>query len=86
MKKRLFSLLVASLMVIAAMADGQAKYVFYFIGDGMGVNQINVTETYLAALKGRIGIERILMSEFPVVGLVNTYSATNPHPHTSSDK
>lgn len=77
MKKRLFSLFVATLMVIAAMADGQAKYVFYFIGDGMGVNQINVTETYLAALKGRIGIERILMSEFPVVGLVNTYSATN---------
>lgn len=65
------------LFVLAAMAEGQAKYVFYFIGDGMGVNQINVTETYLAALKGRIGIEPILMSEFPVVGLVNTYSATN---------
>ena len=53
------------------------KYVFYFIGDGMGVNQINVTETYLAALKGKIGFEPILMSSFPVVGLVNTYSATN---------
>ena len=43
----------------------------------MGVNQINVTETYLAALKGKIGYEPILMSNFPVVGLVNTYSATN---------
>ena len=59
------------------MAEGQVKYVFYFIGDGMGVNQINVTETYLAALKGKIGIEPILMSSLPVVGLVNTYSATN---------
>ena len=55
----------------------QVKYVFYFIGDGMGVNQINVTETYLAALKGKIGFEPILMASFPVVGLVNTYSATN---------
>lgn len=77
MKKRFLSLLVATLIAITALAEGQVKYVFYFIGDGMGVNQINVTETYLAALKGRIGIEPILMSEFPVVGLVNTYSATN---------
>ena len=77
MKKRFLSLFVATLIAITALAEGQVKYVFYFIGDGMGVNQINVTETYLAALKGRIGIEPILMSEFPVVGLVNTYSATN---------
>lgn len=77
MKKRIFSLFAATLFVLTAMAESQVKYVFYFIGDGMGVNQINVTETYLAALKGRIGFEPILMSEFPVVGLVNTYSATN---------
>ena len=77
MKKRSFSLLLVLTVALAAMAQGQVKYVFYFIGDGMGVNQINVTETYLAALKGRIGIEPILMSSFPVVGVVNTYSATN---------
>ena len=77
MRNRFLSLFVVSLMAMAAMAEGQVKYVFYFIGDGMGVNQINVTETYLAALKGKIGFEPILMSSFPVVGLVNTYSATN---------
>lgn len=77
MKNRLLSLLITALMTIAAMAEGQVKYVFYFIGDGMGVNQINVTETYLAALKGKIGIEPIVMSSFPVVGMVNTYSALN---------
>lgn len=33
----------------------QAKYVFYFIGDGMGVNQVNGTEMYLAEQEGRIG-------------------------------
>ena len=77
MKNRVLSLLVAAMVAVAAMAESQVKYVFYFIGDGMGVNQINVTETYLAALKGRIGFEPILMSSFPVVGLVNTYSALN---------
>jgi len=77
MRNRLFSLLLTVCLAVAAMAESQVKYVFYFIGDGMGVNQINVTETYLAALKGKIGIEPILMSSFPVVGLVNTYSATN---------
>ncbi len=75
MKHRLLSCLLATLIALTASAE--VKYVFYFIGDGMGVNQINVTETYQAALKGKIGIEPILMASFPVVGLVNTYSATN---------
>lgn len=77
MIRRTLSLIVATLFALSALAEGQVKYVFYFIGDGMGVNQINVTETYLAALMGKIGYEPILMSNFPVVGLVNTYSATN---------
>ena len=77
MRKRYLSSLLVCLVTLAAMAESQVKYVFYFIGDGMGVNQINVTETYLAALKGKIGYEPILMASFPVVGMVNTYSATN---------
>ena len=77
MKQRFFSCLLVAMLALGAMAQGQVKYVFYFIGDGMGVNQINVTETYLAAIKGKIGIEPILMSSLPVVGMVNTYSATN---------
>lgn len=68
---------MTAVFAVAVMAQGKVKYVFYFIGDGMGVNQVNVTETYLAALKGHIGFEPILMSSFPVVGLVNTYSGTN---------
>ena len=75
--KKYLSLFLLSVIALGMQAQGQVKYVFYFIGDGMGVNQINVTETYLAALKGRIGFEPITMSEFPVVGLVNTYSAVN---------
>ena len=65
------------LIAITSFAEGRAKYVFYFIGDGMGVNQVNGTETYLAALQGRIGVEPLLFTQFPAVGLVTTFSATN---------
>ena len=40
MKKLIYTLLF---VLISVAANGQqAKYVFYFIGDGMGVNQVNV--------------------------------------------
>lgn len=39
----------------------QAKYVFYFIGDGMGVNQVNGTEMYLAEQEGRYWSKTIVV-------------------------
>ena len=47
--------LLGLFLSLAALAEGRAKYVFYFIGDGMGVNQVNAAITYRAALEGRIG-------------------------------
>lgn len=68
----------AMLFIVAmAMAQGKAKYVFYFIGDGMGVNQVNAAETYLGALEGRIGINELCFPSFPYSAFVNTQSATN---------
>ena len=55
----------------------QAKYVFYFIGDGMGINQVNGTEMYLAEREGRIGVKPLLFTTFPVAGFATTFSATN---------
>ena len=43
----------------------QAKYVFYFIGDGMGVNQVQGTELYLGELEGKIGITPLQFTQFP---------------------
>lgn len=45
MKKLVYTLFF---VLISVVANGQAKYVFYFIGDGMGVNQVNGTEMYQA--------------------------------------
>lgn len=77
MRNRLFAAALAFVWAVAALAQGQAKYVFYFIGDGMGVNQVNGTETYLAALEGRIGVTPLLFTGFPAMGYVTTYSGTN---------
>ena len=60
MKKLIYTLFF---VLISVVANGQAKYVFYFIGDGMGVNQVNGTEMFQAELQnGRIGVEPLLLS------------------------
>ena len=55
----------------------QAKYVFYFIGDGMGLNQVNTTEMYLAEVEGKIGIKPLLFPSFPVASHANSHSSSN---------
>ena len=75
MKKLIYTLLF---VLISVAANGQAKYVFYFIGDGMGVNQVNGTEMYQAEIQnGRIGVEPLLFTQFPVATMATTFSAKN---------
>lgn len=74
--KRLTYLMLFMLLAVVAQAQ-QAKYVFYFIGDGMGLNQVNTTEMYLGEKQGRIGIEPLCFASFPVAGMATSYSATN---------
>ena len=52
----------------------KAKYVFLFIGDGMGVSEVNATEGYRAAIEGKIGIKKLSFTQFPVLGLATTYA------------
>lgn len=73
--KRTTFLLVTILCSVLSFA--QAKYIFYFIGDGMGTNQVLAAEMYLAELEGRIGRKPLLMTQFPNSGQVATFSASN---------
>jgi len=63
--------------------QGVPKYVFLFIGDGMGVAHVHAAEMYLGAIdnakagKTRPGVRRLTMTQFPVSGLITTYSASN---------
>ncbi|MBO7417822.1 MAG: alkaline phosphatase [Bacteroidaceae bacterium] len=75
MKK--FFVFVMLLMAVCHLNAQQAKYVFYFIGDGMGLNQVNTTEMFLAEVEGRIGIKALLFPSFPVASHANSHSASS---------
>ena len=70
-------LLSAWLLCIAMLSMAQAKYVFYFIGDGMGPNQVLTAEMYQAALQGQHGRVPLLMTQFPYSGQAATFSASD---------
>ena len=55
--------------------DSKAKYVFLFIGDGMGFSTVDVTESYLSWKEGKLGGEQLLFTTFPVLGAATNYSA-----------
>lgn len=72
-------ILILSLVLFgyAEVFSQSIKYVFYFIGDGMGVNQVNGTEMYFAEKEDTIGVKSLSFTQFPASGLVTTYSKTN---------
>lgn len=66
---------MATLASLSLMAD-DAKYVFYFIGDGMGLGHVNAAEAYNRdILKNDTPI---LMMTFPVASQARTWSASSP--------
>lgn len=73
-----FSFILSFLLISLFSAQAQqAKYIFYFIGDGMGVNQVQGTEMYLSELKGEIGITPLLFTQFPYATMATTFSSSN---------
>lgn len=76
MKKLSFTLALLLMSILTLQAQ-QAKYVFYFIGDGMGVTQVLGTEMYQSELKGEIGVTPLLFAQFPHTAMVTTFSSVN---------
>lgn len=80
MRPRILPLLLATLFVFSSCcrtSEEKAKYVFYFIGDGMGFSHIALAEAYNAAKNGKIGSEPLCFTQFPVMGMATSYSASN---------
>lgn len=75
--KRISFILVSLLLCIQFVQAQQPKYVFYFIGDGMGVNQVLGTEMYQSELKGEIGVAPLLFTQFPYATVAHTFSASH---------
>lgn len=57
--------------------DEKAKYIFLFIGDGMGYNHVAATESYLSYKEGKRGGAMLTMSTFPYFGMATNFSANS---------
>ena len=75
MKRILGTLL---LLLVVATGFAKPKYIFYFIGDGMGPSHVLATELYLGELQGVIGRpQKLVFTQFPESAFVTTFSASN---------
>lgn len=78
MKTKFLLIFVAFIAVVSSCNNVQksykAKYVFLFIGDGMGVQQVNTAKVYAdSVLNDTLGI---VFTRFPVTGISTTHAAT----------
>ncbi len=72
LRNLILPLLLLMLGCAAAAAQGP-KYVFLFIGDGMGIGPANAANTYLREKGGEL-----TMYQFPVASVAMTHSASSP--------
>lgn len=74
-RTKLLSMIIAGASLIAR-ADEVPNYVFYFIGDGMGMQPLMTAQAYNRdILKNQ---QPLLMLRFPVASWAMTYSASSP--------
>lgn len=71
----IFSLLFA--IAQGLFAQQKPKYIFFMIGDGMGLNQINLTEVFLAAQEDRNTVFPLVFSTFPYATFATSYSLSH---------
>lgn len=70
-----FASLIMLLSITLAASAKAPKYVFYFIGDGMGLGHVLTTETYYRTVLGKD--DHITMLKFPVTSVALSYSASS---------
>jgi alkaline phosphatase len=84
----LAAILATSGNLLASTEQGEpkAKYIFLFIGDGMGITQRYAAELYLAKQKGLSRAEnaKLVMNTLPAQGLNTTYDLTSVIPDSAS--
>lgn len=85
MKQILMPAIAAAMLIFAATGcgesgnsntdSGKAKYIFLFIGDGMGANHVATAESYLSYKEGKLGGEQLVFTGFPYYGTATNFSA-----------
>ena len=75
--KKFVTFIIVIALAAGAMGKGP-KYIFYFIGDGMGPSHVLGTELFLGEKDGKIGRPTPLcFTQFPHSAFVTTFSASN---------
>lgn len=69
--------LVAAFVFSLSVSAKAPKYVFYFVGDGLGLNQVLGTQMYLASVEDRIGVSPLCFTRFPYTGMATSFSASS---------
>lgn len=77
MRKFLMSLLTLAVSLTVLAADRTPRYIFYFIGDGMGYGHIMTTAKWLSTF-ATDSCTVLNMTSLPVSGTITTYSASSP--------
>lgn len=75
--KNLLILFIVVFVFSSCQNNQKAKYVFLFIGDGMGLSHRAITEMYNSSMNGEIGQKQLLMDSLPIQGYASTYSANS---------
>lgn len=74
---KLRSLFTALALLIALAIQAKTpRYIFYFIGDGMGVGAASLAQSYNRMVLGQS--DPLMMMQFPVTSLAFTHSASSP--------
>lgn len=72
-------ILLAASCLAAVSCSEKPKYVFLFIGDGMGFAHVAAAQSYKAFSEtGEFGSKPLSFTEFPVLGWATSFSASNP--------
>lgn len=86
MKKHNISLLLLAVLLLPLASCSNekpqagkpdAKYIFMFIGDGMGAAQVSAADAWLSYKADKFGGEQVGFTHFPVIGMSTTYSANS---------
>ena len=75
--KKINSLILLFVFTIGLSFAQKPKYIFFMIGDGMGHNQVNVPEVYLASLEGKNTVFPLVFSQFPYATFATSYSLSH---------
>lgn len=75
-RKSILSFLI-TILFFSPLFGQSPKYIFYLIGDGMGLNHVNLAEIYQADLQGKTNVTPLVFSQFPFVTFASTFSQSN---------